>query len=87
MHRYIWSVLLVVALAGSTGCLARVRVYDEPRRDYHRWNDGEERAYRVYLGERHREYREFARLERREQEEYWAGRHDHPHADRGRDRH
>jgi hypothetical protein len=38
----------------------------------------------VYLGEQHREYREFGRLERRDQDEYWAWRHRHPEADRDR---
>lgn len=78
------TIVLVVALAGAAGCAARVRVYDEPRRDYHRWDSREDRAYRVFLVERHRPYREFRLLERREQEEYWSWRHDHADADRGR---
>jgi hypothetical protein len=82
--RHLRPLLLVLALASSANCAAGIRVYDEPRRDYHRWNDGEERAYRAYLAEQRREYREFSRLERREQEEYWAWRHGRP--DAGRDR-
>jgi hypothetical protein len=78
------SLVLVVALGGTVGCAAGVRVYDEPHRDYHRWNTGEERAYRAYLTGQHREYREFGRLERRDQDEYWAWRHNHPEADRER---
>jgi hypothetical protein len=74
--------LLIATLAGSAACAATVRVYDEPRRDYHRWDDREERAYRAYLTERRREYREFKLIDRREQEEYWAWRHDHPDRDR-----
>jgi hypothetical protein len=30
------------------------RYYDRHHHDYHQWNDGEDRSYRVYLGERHR---------------------------------
>jgi len=41
-------------------------------------------AYRRYLAERHREYREFRRLDRREQDEYWEWRHRHPDRDRDR---
>ena len=74
--------LLTATLAGSLACTGTVRIYDEPRRDYHRWDDREERAYRAYLAERRLQYREFKSLERREQEEYWAWRHDHPDRDR-----
>jgi hypothetical protein len=78
MRQLISALLVATALAGSVGCAARVRIYDEPRRDYHRWNGGEERAYRAYLAERRREYVEFSRLERRDQEAYWEWRHSHP---------
>jgi hypothetical protein len=85
MRRHLPLLLIVLALGGTaTACTATLRVYDEPNRDYHRWDGREERAYRVYLGEQHREYREFGRLERRDQDEYWAWRHRHPEADRDR---
>jgi hypothetical protein len=80
MRKYLTSLLLVTTLAGSTGACA-VRMYDEPRVDYHRWNGREERAYRIYLVERRREYLEFRRLDRREQEAYWAWRHSHSDRD------
>ena len=84
MCGHLRSLVLVVALGNTVGCAAGIRVYDEPHRDYHRWNRPEERAYRVYLTEQHREYRKFGRLERRDQDEYWAWRHNHPEADRER---
>jgi hypothetical protein len=71
----------VLSLGSLTGCFAGVRVYDGPHGDYHRWNDREERAYRVYLADQHRDYREFNRLERPEQDRYWSWRHDHRDAD------
>ena len=76
MRRYVAGVLLAGALVGS-GCTARVRVYDEPHRDYHRWNGEEERMYRQYLTERHRTYIEFRVLDRGDQDDYWRWRHDH----------
>jgi hypothetical protein len=76
MRKYLSSWLLLAALVAPLGACA-ARVYDQPRRDYHRWNSREDRAYREYLAERHREYREFSRLDRREQEEYWEWRHSH----------
>lgn len=82
MQKLAGVLLLTATLAGAGACSGFVRIYDEPARDYHRWNAREERAYRAYLAERRREYREFRRLERREQEEYWRWRHDHQDRDR-----
>ena len=47
------------------------RYYDRDGHDYHQWNDHEDRAYRVYLGEQHREYREFNRVKSIHQREYF----------------
>ena len=48
MKRYIGTLLIGLTLAGTaSACAGRVRIYDEPRRDYHRWNGGEDRFYRV----------------------------------------
>jgi len=71
----------ILAPLAFTGCAARVRVYDEDHRDYHRWDDREDRAYRRYLGERHEEYREFSQRSNEEQRDYWNWRHSHPDAD------
>jgi hypothetical protein len=81
IKKYASTLLLATALAGpllAGGCAARVRVYDEYHSDYHYWNDGEVRAYRVWIGERHYDYREYNRLNREQQREYWAWRHEHP---------
>ena len=77
MRQIVSSLLVSAVLVGSAACSGSIRVYDEPHRDYHRWNGGENRYYRVWLGERHMEYREFNRLERRDQDEYWQWRHSH----------
>ena len=58
-----------------------VRYYDRDHRDYHEWNDREDRSYRAYLGERHRDYREFHHNNRRTQQKYWRWRHEHPDHD------
>jgi hypothetical protein len=62
----------------SIGCSARVRYYDDYHGDYHYWNSGEDRAYRAWLAERHYEYREYARLSKEQQRDYWKWRHEHP---------
>ena len=54
------------------------RYYDRDGRDYHTWNDHEDRAYRVYLGEQHREYRDFRKERAIQQNEYFRWRHEHP---------
>jgi len=75
------TLLLGAALATpllTSGCAARVRYYDDYYADYHPWNDYEARAYRGWLAERHYEYREFNRLSRDQQRDYWRWRHDHP---------
>ena len=84
INRYLWPLVLGAAMLSpmlTIGCAARVRYYDSYHRDYHRWNDREDRDYRVWLGERHYEYRDFNRLDRDQQRDYWNWRHDH------RDRH
>jgi hypothetical protein len=82
MRHFTSAVLVTAILAGSGACVATIRVRDESHGDYHNWDRREDRAYRMYLVERHLEYREFARLDRRDQDDYWQWRHAHP--DRGR---
>ena len=79
----VWPGILALAILAPTaisGCAARMRIYDEDHHDYHRWDDREDRTYRQYLGERHEEYREFAKLGPEEQRDYWNWRHNHPDA-------
>ena len=59
----------------------RKRVYDRIHKDYHNWDDNEDRSYRVYLGETHREYHPFLELQVKEQNAYWNWRHRHPDHD------
>ena len=54
------------------------RYYDRDHRDYHEWNGHEDRAYRVYLGEQHQNYREFYRVRRSRRTHYFRWRHEHP---------
>jgi hypothetical protein len=54
------------------------RYYDRDGHDYHSWDDHEDRAYRIYLGEQHREYSDFSRAKAAQQREYFRWRHEHP---------
>jgi hypothetical protein len=83
LHRYfgiaVLSAAFVLPVMVTAGCAGRVtygaRVYDPGYRDYHDWNDNEVVFYRQYLNERHQPYREFRRLNRGQQREYWEWRH------------
>jgi hypothetical protein len=82
MHRFLVSGLLFAALLTPVALSAEEhhdkRYYDRDGKDYHSWNDHEDRAYRVYLGEQHREYREFPRATVVQRNEYFRWRHVHP---------
>ena len=52
-------------------------MYDAVHKDYHVWNDDEDRRYRSYLEEHHETYEDFSRLSKKRQREYWQWRHDH----------
>src|SRR5579859_5950867 len=80
IDRFISSLLLAAAIATPTAIMAgpraqdasvQVRVYDRDHRDYHNWDDHEDRAYRRYLVERHRTYVEYHRQHYRAQKHYW----------------
>jgi hypothetical protein len=62
----------------SMGCAAHVRVYDEYHSDYHYWDRDEDVAFRAYWSERHEPYRDYNKLNKDEQKDYWNWRHNHP---------
>jgi hypothetical protein len=62
----------------------RERIYDRDRKDYHYWDESEDRAYHRYWQGRHRACRDYSRLNAREQSHYWSWRHSHPDHDRGK---
>jgi hypothetical protein len=84
MHRFlILSALFVGATMIAPVALRadehhEKRYYDRDGRDYHTWNNQEDRAYRVYLGEQHRDYRDFGKVKVVQQQEYFRWRHTHP---------
>jgi hypothetical protein len=84
MHRtgsFLSLLLLATVLLGSgtiAGCASRVRIYDQDHADWHRWDHNEDLAYRRYLSENHKDYRDFSKLSGDEQSQYWNWRHAHP---------
>jgi hypothetical protein len=54
------------------------RYFDRDGRDYHVWNEREDRAYRFYLNDQHLGYREWRTVRGRHQVAYFRWRHTHP---------
>ena len=52
-----------------------VRVYDRSHKDYHVWDDREDRTYRKYLSDSHQTYRPIQKLSNKRQTTYWNSRH------------
>jgi hypothetical protein len=90
-YRYLLgSLVLTAALAAPAAINAaagprpnapqelQVRVYDSNHHDYHNWDSNEDRSYRLYLNERHREYHPYAEIKAKDQRSYWTWRHQHP---------
>ena len=68
LNRYVGSLFLAAALAAPAVIMAgpqtqesnvHVRVCDRNHRDYHNWDDREDRAYQRYLDDQHGSYREW----------------------------
>ena len=86
-HRYIASLFLTAALAAPLSIMAfpipqearaQVRVYDSAHKDYHNWNDNENRAWGQYVTENNKKPHEFKQAPKKEQSQYWNWRHTHP---------
>jgi S-adenosylmethionine/arginine decarboxylase-like enzyme len=54
------------------------RYYDKTHKDYHRWNDNEQKSYTVFLNENHIAVHTFSKARPAEQQQYWNWRHEHP---------
>jgi hypothetical protein len=59
----------------ATPQVVSVRVYDRDHKDYHNWDDNEERTYQGYRKD-HPEFNvTFKKTSRAQQSEYWKWRH------------
>ena len=85
-HRYVASLFLTAALALPVAIMAaplpqeasvQVRVYDRNHKDYHNWDDNENRAWGQYLQDNHKKSHEFKVAKKKEQSQYWNYRHAH----------
>ena len=73
------GMLIAPSLMGQVQVKIKVgKVYDRDHKDYHNWDDREDKAYRGYLVDNHQEYRPYAKMKRQDQSHYWTWRHSHP---------
>ena len=86
-HRFISTMILAAAIATPVTMMAapgpkddgvQVRVYDSGHKDYHNWDDNENKAWGVYLSDNHKKSHEFSKSNKKEQSNYWNWRHSHP---------
>lgn len=93
-YRYLASFLLAAALASPLAIAQQDdqhrqdqdnrstdnhnRVYDKGHKDYHNWDDNENRAWGQFLTENHKNSHEFSKANKKEQTQYWNWRHAHP---------
>ena len=54
------------------------RYYDKTHKDYHQWNQNEDRNYTLFLGEKHIQVHTWKKAKPSEQQQYWNWRHEHP---------
>ncbi len=89
-NRYLAPLFLTAALAAPLAVMAapgpqeanvQVRIYDRDHKDYHEWNDNENRAWDRYLAENHHKTYEFSRANEKQRSQYWNWRHSHPDKD------
>jgi hypothetical protein len=86
-NRYLVLLFLTAALAAPVAIMAvpapqdahdQNRIYDKDHKDYHEWNDNENRAWQHYLSENHHKSYEFSKANEKQQSQYWNWRHSHP---------
>jgi hypothetical protein len=86
-HRYVASLFLIAALAAPLSLMAipvpqdaslQIRVYDKDHKDYHTWDDNENRSWVQYQTDNHKTQQEFSKASNKEQSQYWNFRHKHP---------
>ena len=88
MKRYLTVLFVGAALAGSVPVGAEAqehqsntqtkRYYDQNARDYHEWNQNENRVYHQYAKANLKKDRAFAKINSKQKQEYFKWRHNHP---------
>lgn len=77
---FVFIMIFFVLSLFTIGCAHHTyRYYDEPHGDYHTWDNHEVVYYQQWAVETHRDpHRDFRKLNKNDQNEYWNWRHQHP---------
>jgi hypothetical protein len=67
--------LAMTANAASQG--VSIRFYDRDHKDYHNWDDNENRRYEEFRRDHPKYSVKFSKTSRAQQREYWKWRHEH----------
>jgi hypothetical protein len=67
--------IAITATAAPQG--VSIRVYDRDHKDYHNWNDDENRRYEEYRRDHSKFSLTFTKNSHERQREYWKWRHEH----------
>ena len=54
------------------------KYYDAAHKETHEWNDNESTNWNKYRDDHHVKQTDFARTSKRQQQDYWNWRHEHP---------
>lgn len=83
MTKFLGTLALSLMLATPAAVLGQDsrRYEDKAHHDSHEWNANEDQAYRRYLNEHHKKYRDFDKASKRDQNDYWNWRHAHSDTD------
>jgi hypothetical protein len=80
-QKHLASILLTAALTAPLGAAFFAQPASaaaQEDRDHRKWDDHEQSAWGRFLAEKHRKDHDYAKSKKKEQDEYWAWRHDHP---------
>ena len=58
----------------------RHHIYDKHHKDYHDFDQREDRAWHMYWEQRHKSFIDWDRASERQREDYWKWRHNHSDA-------
>ena len=81
------SVVVLAMAAGGCSVHAGYRTYDPYYHDYHTWDDHERVYYNQWTVETHHDNRDFRKLNKDEQKQYWDWRHSHGDHDHDNEHH
>ena len=81
-NKHFASLLLTAALTAPLGAALivapRASAAAQDEHDRRKWDEHEQAAWGRFLAEKHRKDHDYAKAKKKEQDEYWAWRHDHP---------